>query len=207
MVAYAELVTRLQNYTEDPDSEFSDEIDTIIENAELRIARDLEVDGFDAMTEREDGSMSTGDREITKPSAVISTVQFNIVNGTTRPVLQKRPESFLNYFWPDRTATDVPRYYADLDETKWVVAPTPDDTYTYEIETKQRITGLSSGTTTTWISTQHPDLLFFACLVEGEIFHTNPDDLTLYEARYQQALEGVNRESIRNRMDGASSRS
>lgn len=201
MTTYTELVTRLQNFTEDPDSEFSDEIDTIIENAELRIARDLDVENFTAMTERVTGSMSTGNREIARTSAVISVSQFNIVNGSARPVLQKRPESFLNFFWPDRTATGVPRYYADLDETKWVVAPTPDDTYAYEIETKQRITGLSSGTPTTWISTQHPDLLFFACLVEGEIFHTNPEDLALYEGRYQQALEGVNRESIRNRMD------
>jgi hypothetical protein len=50
--------------------------------------------------------------------------------------------------------------------------------------------GLSSTNTTTYISTNFPNGLLYACLVEAYGFLKGPNDLLqLYEGRYKQAAE------------------
>jgi len=75
--------------------------------------------------------------------------------------------------------------------------------YTY------RPSGLSSSTTTTWISINAPDALLYACLVEASLFMKEAPDLTQsYTVKYQEALQRVIiEENLRNRTDEYRTRS
>lgn len=198
-MTYDELVARLKAFLEDDYTEFSSSIDTMIEHAELQIAKELEVD---AMIQHETGALTLGTATVDKPNtAIVSVRSFTItVNGKKVPLFM-RQKSFLDAFWPDATKKDTPRFYANYDEDTWQVAPTPKAAYAFSAETVQRITGLSSSTTTTWISLNHPDLLFYAVCLQGGVFDQDSEDGKRYAELYERALTGARAEVDRVRSD------
>jgi len=73
-----------------------------------------------------------GNRYVTIPSDLraIRYVQFKDQAGN-QYYLEQRDTSFMAEYYstPGTSAVDIPKYYANWDETFWVVAPTPDKTY------------------------------------------------------------------------------
>ncbi len=69
-------------------------------------------------------------------------------------------------------------------------APTPDKTYTFQVNFTKRPDGLSSSNTTNYLSVNFPNGLLYACLVEAYGFLKGPMDmLTYYEQRYNNEIE------------------
>ena len=86
------------------------------------------------------------------------------------------------------------------------MAPIPDATAaagTLAINYTTRPTQLSSSNTTTWLSLNAPDVLFYACMLEVLTFQkAEADTMQDYAAKYQQALQGLLlEENLRNRGD------
>ena len=54
------------------------------------------------------------------------------VGGARQPVLLRKYE-YLREYWPSPTATGTPVFYADYDYTNWLIAPTPDVAYAFEV--------------------------------------------------------------------------
>jgi hypothetical protein len=60
--------------------------------------------------------------------------------------------------------------------------------------------GLSGSNTTTYLSTEFPNGLLYACLVEAYGFLKGPADMIqYYEGKYKQALEGFTVEQMGRR--------
>lgn len=194
---YTQLQTRLQNFMEDSYTEFTDSIDTMIENAEQAISRELEVD---AMIEHDAGTLTASANTLAKASAIVSVRSFYITVNSKRVPLLYRQKSYLDAFWPDTSKTDVPRFYTNYDETKWQFAPTPKSAYAYSAETLQRITGIASSSTT-WIGDNYPDLLFYACCLQGGVFDMDEGDVSRFQPLYERALETARAEVERVRSD------
>ena len=97
------------------------------------------------------------------------------------------------------SVTGFPKYYAmfggatgDSDTTSggMYIAPTPDANYKYRIYYNMVPLGLSSSTTSTYLSKYFPNGLLYACLVEAFGFLKGPMDmLTLYEQKYKNAIQ------------------
>ena len=72
-----------------------------------------------------------------------------------------------------------------------VFAPTPNATYSIQLNYILKDPGLSSTNPTTYISLNFPNGLLYACLVEAYGFLKGPQDLLqLYEQKYKQVVEG-----------------
>ena len=71
------------------------------------------------------------------------------------------------------------------------------------VDYTSRPTQLSSTQTTTWLSLNAPDLLFYSCMLEVLTFEkAEADTIADYTAKYQQALQMVlMEENMRNRTD------
>ena len=70
------------------------------------------------------------------------------------------------------------------------LAPTPDAAYIFRIYYNKMPDGLSSSTTTTYLSKYFPQGLLYACLVEAFGYLKGPMDmLTYYENRYKNAIQ------------------
>jgi hypothetical protein len=107
--------------------------------------------------------------------------------------------SFMSEF-NNLNSQGVPKYYSNWDQDTVVVAPTPDATYTIQLNYILKPDGLSSTVPTTYLSLQFPNGLLYACLTEAFSFLKGPNDLLqLYEGKYKQVVEGFSIEQMGRR--------
>ena len=202
-MTYTELVDKIRNYTEVDANVFTSTIvNGFIEDAEFRILRDIDSDN----NRRYDtANLIVNDRFIGRPAGLLVVRSAQIVDsqGSSQPnnreFLQYRDTSFMSEFNPTED-TGVPKYYSLWDESTIVVAPTPDATYTIQLNYILKDESLSSTNTTTYISQNFPNGLLYACLVEAYGFLKGPQDLLqLYEQKYKQVVEGFSIEQMGRR--------
>ena len=201
------LRTDIRNYTEVSSNVLSDSVlERIIVNAENKITRAIDTDQnvFYATS-----STVIGNRYVTIPDDLraIRYVQLTDPTGN-QYYLEQRDTSFIAEYYstPDTNAVDIPKYYANWDETFWVVAPTPDKTYAITLaydkepisitDTTQPIAA-PAATNGTYLSNKYQDLLLYACLVNAYGYLKGPQDmLQYYQAQYKEALESYAVEQI-----------
>jgi len=204
-MTYDELKQKIIDYTEVSSNVFTDTIlNGFINDAEFRILREVDSDNNRRYVS---ANLIASTRFIDTPTDLLIIRSAQIVNselasGDTnqnRDFLQFRDTSFMSEFNPTAT-TGVPKYYSNWDETKIVVAPTPDQTYTIQLNYILKPTGLSSTNTTTYLSTEFPNGLLYACLVEAYGFLKGPVDmLQLYDKKYVEAVKGFSIEQMGRR--------
>ena len=197
-MTYTELVTKIRNYTEvDSNVLTATIIDGFIQDAEFRILRDVDSDNNRKYAT---ASVVVTQKYFNTPAdlLVIRSLQVFNTNGAIS-FLDVRDMTFINEYNQDNT-TGIPKYYANWDEDTVIVAPTPDQAYTIQINYILKPTGLSANTATTYLSQQFPNGLLYACLVEAYGFLKGPQDmLQYYENRYKQAIEGFSLEQMGRR--------
>jgi hypothetical protein len=202
-MTYTELLQKIRDYTEVGSSVLSDTIlNGIIEDAEFRIFRDVD---SDKNRRYATANLVVNTRFIQTPdnALVIRSAQIVDSDGTSsannRDFLQWRDTSFMSEF-NNLETTGVPKYYSWWDKNHLVFAPTPDATYTIQLNYILKDAGLSSTNTTTYLSLNFPNGLLYACLVEAYGFLKGPQDLLqLYEQKYKQVVEGFSIEQMGRR--------
>jgi hypothetical protein len=208
MTTYAELTQQILDYTETDTNVLTSTItDDFIEHAEMRLFRELDIDVY---KKNATATLTSGTAFVTLPGSTpsnFSTIRFVAIYSSSgslgdltdneRIVLQKKEASFLSEYWPNRSSTGIPKYYANYDEDSILLAPTPNAAYTIDLEYNALPTGLSSSNTTTWISNNAPRALLYACLVEAFKFLKGPDNLTqMYEQSYNAAVKSLATEQM-----------
>ena len=198
MTTYSELTTQILNYTEVSTDVLSSTItNDFIEHAENRIFRDIDLDVFKShqtanlVTSSPFLSLPGGTTPTPTSLGTVRTFQIYPASGTpTRTFLEQRDISYMNEYWPDRTSTGTPRYWAWWDHNSIYVAPTPDSAYNVELGITRLPTRLSSSNTTSWLGNNTPALLLYGRLAEAFKFLKGPAEmLQLYEQSYQRALQ------------------
>ena len=202
-MTYDELVQKIRDYTEvDANVLTSTIVNGFIENAEFRLLRDADSDNNKRYATAQ---LVSGNRFIDVPENLLVIRSAQIVDSdgvdsaNNRDFLQYRDTSFMSEFNPAES-TGVPKYYSNWDNNTIVVAPTPNATYTIQLNYILKDAGLSSTNATTYLSQQFPNGLLYACLVEAFSFLKGPNDLLqLYEGKYKQAVEGFSVEQMGRR--------
>ena len=184
------LRTDIRNYTEVDSNVLSDSVlERIINNAENKIIRAIDTDQnvFYATS-----NLIVGNRYVTIPDDLraIRYVQLTDQEGN-QYYLEQRDTSFVAEYYstPGTNSVDIPKYYANWDETYWVVAPTPDKTYAITLaydkepisitDTTQPIAA-PAATNGTYLSNKYQDLLLYACLVNAYGYLKGPQDMLQY---------------------------
>ncbi len=202
-MTYNELIQKIRDYTEvDANVLTSTIVDGFIENAEFKILREVDSDNNRRYAT---ANLITSDRFISRPAGLLIVRSAQIIDsdGSSQPnnrdFLQYRDTSFMSEFNPTE-ATGVPKYYSLWDEQNIVVAPTPDATYTIQLNYILKDPGLSATNTTTYLSQNFPNGLLYACLVEAYGFLKGPIDmLQLYDKKYNEAVKGFSIEQMGRR--------
>jgi hypothetical protein len=189
-MTYNELVTNIRNYTEVDANVFSDSvINTFITLAENKILRDIDLDVFKIESS---ANMTSGNKFLTAPTDILTHRYMMITVAGEQIFLDFRDTSFMKEYWPDGTATGVPKYYSVWDQNTFYIAPTPAQAYAVELGYIYRPAQLSPATPTTWISTNAPEALFYACLIQAYSYTKGPPDMLAYFTNsYREALEGL----------------
>jgi hypothetical protein len=205
-MTYAELVQKIRDYCEVDSNVFTSTIvDGFLLDAEFRVLRDVDSDNNRQYAQAD---IVAGQRYVNTPlvndqTLVIRSAQITNSTGgadnSSRSFLQYRDTSFMSEYDPTGVQ-GLPKYYSYWDENTIVVAPTPDINYNMQINYILKPAGLSSTNTTTYLSTEFPNGLTYACLVEAFGFLKGPADMIqYYEGKYKQALEGFTVEQMGRR--------
>jgi hypothetical protein len=201
-MTYAELSQLIQDYMESTETTMVGNVDNFIEFSEKKIYRSVDLsEGHKYQT----ATMTIGDEFVSLPSdcVVIRSVQVIDASTNDRTTLEQKDSTFMDEYILDRDSTGTPKYYSWYDADAILLAPSPDAADTVEIGYTFRPTQLSSSQTTTWLSTEAPDVLLNACLLEvAEFNRLEQADIQFYEKRYMESLQGLlMEENFRNRQD------
>ena len=186
VMTYDSLVENVQSYLERTDAATLDKIPLFIMLAEQIIAAQIKFLGNLTV---QTSTMTLNANVIDKPARWHKTVSINVtVAGTRQPVLLRKYE-YLREYWPDPTATGVPKFYCDYDYTHWLVAPTPSDDYVFEVLYYERLQPLDSSNQTNWFTIYAPQALLYGTLLQAMPFLKNDDRVPLWQAMYQQSMD------------------
>jgi hypothetical protein len=189
-MTYDELVTNIRNYMEVGSNVFTPSvINTFITMAENQILREIDLDVFKLEAT---ATMTQGNKFLTAPTGILTHRYMMVTVNGDQVFLDFRDTSFMKEYWPDGTATEVPKYYSVWDQNTFYIAPTPNSAYTVELGYIYRPPQLSSTNSTTWISANAPEALLYACLIQAYSYTKGPlDMLNYFRGSYKEALQGL----------------
>ena len=198
MANYTYLVDDIVQATENDSSDFLTYIPKILNRAEERLTRDLDDYGLVSYTSV---AVSSGVNLITLPSGTRVVKNFNVVSNGTRINLLQRTDEYIRDYWPVSASTGTPEYYARRNNTTVIVAPTPVSTLNGEFAFISRPTTLASTTPNNYFSDFCYDALFNASMIEAMVFMKNFELVSLFEGRYNEAVQSLRNQARRTRRD------
>jgi len=189
---YAQLQTAIQDYTENSETSFVNNLSTFITQAEERILKSVQLSLF---RKNVSGGMTNANRFLACPSDYLAPFSLSFVDASSDLVfLDFKDPDYVQSFNPDATTVGLPRYYAVFDVDNFILGPTPNAAYDVELHYFYRPASLTAGAAggTTWLSENASIALLYGSLIEAYIFMKGePDMMALYEKRFAEAISGM----------------
>jgi len=181
----------LQRSVQDP--LITGSIDRWIAQAHARITRDAPSLLFKVVV---NGQFVVGQSQYLKPARWQTDLEFWYGAGagfTAYSPLYLRPYGFCRLYWPDDTQTNPPVYYNNqFDYNNWLVLPTPDQAYPFEISYLESPQVIDINYQQNYLTEFMPEVLFKAVMLEASIdLHTQDLQQTAMND-YQSVLASWN---------------
>ena len=186
----ATLKSTVQDYCETAEPTFVADLDTFIKESEERILKNVELPVF---RKNVTGSAASSNTYLSTPTDFLAPYSLAVISSSVYSYLLFKHVSFIRDFTPNPATTGTPKYYALFDDNTFMLAPTPDQNYSFELHYKYRPASLTttSGSETTWLSDNAPDALLYGTLVEAATFLKIPEEVVQYEQRFVQAINSL----------------
>ena len=194
---YAELKTAIQDYTENTETTFVNNLDIFIKNTEERI---LKIAQLEVFRKNQSGVLTsyaadpTNAKYLALPSDYLAPYSLSFTNGNNKEFVLFKDVNFVQSFNPNNSTTGAPRYYAQFDIDNFILGPTPDAAYNVELHYFYRPLSLtaSGDNGTTWLSTNASVALLYGSLIEAYTFMKGEADLVQnYTQRFTEAMSRV----------------
>jgi hypothetical protein len=194
VMTYDSLVEDISSYLERTDQSTLDKIPTFVMLAEQVLAAELKFLGTLTVNT---STMNIGVSVLDKPARWRKTVSMNITDatGTRYPMLLRKYE-YLREYWPDSTAKDLPKFYCDYDYTHWLISPTPDAAYDFEVLYYERPQPLDSSNQSNWFTQYAPQALLYGSLLQTMPFLKNDGRTAMWQQQYDIILTALKAEDV-----------
>ena len=189
---YAQLKQAIQDYTENDEASFVNNLPLFIRQAEERILKNVQLSLF---RKNAQASATPGNPYLAVPPDYLAPFSLSLRGADDdRFFIEFKDPSFLQSYTPDATTTGEPRYYAVFDIGNFLLAPTPDVAYTAELHYFYRPASLTAGAEsgTTWLSENAEMAMLYGSLIEAYIYMKGEQDvMAMYNTRFQESLVGI----------------
>jgi|TARA_R110001606_G_scaffold398831_1_gene579118 hypothetical protein len=194
---YAQLKNAIQDYTENTETTFVNNLDIFIKNTEERI---LKIAQLEVFRKNKSGSLTayatdpTNSKYLALPSDYLAPYSLSFTTGGNKEFVMFKDVNFVQSFNPDDGTSGAPRYYAQFDINNFILGPTPDAAYPVELHYFYRPQSLTAGAedATTWLSTNASVCMLYGSLIEAYTFMKGEADLVQnYTQRFTEALSRV----------------
>jgi len=195
-VNYAALSTAIQDYTQNYETSFVANIPTFVQQAEERIYNTVLLP---ALRRNVTATINAGFKYLSCPDDFLAVLSLSVTdaNGNQEYLLNK-DVSFIRSAYPKATDTGIPQYYAlfgptivsgaPTNELSFIIAPTPDTSYTTELHYFYYPESIVTAGTS-WVGDNYDPVLLYGSLVEAYIFMKGEQDMmTYYETKFKEAL-------------------
>lgn len=184
---YTTLRQAIQDYTDNTETTFVNNLDTFITSAEERILKLVELNFF-----RKNVSANTlaNNKYLAVPSDYLASFSLSIKDtNDNKQFLLMKDVNFIQEYWPDGTVTGFPRYYGLFDVDNFIIGPTPNAAFEAELHYFYRPQSITTSVTgESWLGTNAPNTLLYGCLTEAYVFMKGePDIIQLYETRFAES--------------------
>ena len=190
---YPALVQAIQDYTENSESSFVDNIPTFVQLAEERIYNSVQIP---AIRKNQTGTMTAGNKYLSLPTDWLATFSLAVIisdegAGDTYSYLLDKDVNFIRESFPSTGSLSwaLPTHYAQFDQNTLLLGPTPDNAYGVELHYYYYPESIVTAETS-WLGDNFVDVLLYGSLREAYIYMKGDADLvSAYEAKYKQALD------------------
>tara|TARA_R100000781_G_scaffold110068_1_gene75273 strand:+ start:3586 stop:4227 length:642 start_codon:yes stop_codon:yes gene_type:complete len=183
---FTTLKQAIQDYTQNSETTFVNNLSVIIKQAEDRILKSAQLPDF---RKNSTGTTTSGNKYLSMPDDFLAPYSLAVDNSGYEYLLFK-DVNLIREAYPDASTQAVPKYYAIFTDSSFLLGPTPNSNYSVELHyfyKPESITAASSGTS--WLGTNAESTLLYGCLYEAYTFMKgDPDMLQLYAGRYEDAL-------------------
>jgi hypothetical protein len=195
------------------DTNWSQILPTLIDDAEQRIYRDLDL--ISTIVRDPSAALTANSRSFTLPQSLgrfVTVKELSFFTGTYpagRTPLRPVSLHWIDFVCPSETALTTPsypQYFAPITDQLFVVGPAPDATYQVEVVGTIRPAPLSATNTTTFLTNYLSDLFLAAAMCSASGFMRNfgaqaddPKMATSWEMQYAQRLASAKPEELRRK--------
>lgn len=185
---YTQLQTAIQDFAENTETSFVNNLPIFIRSAEDRIFTLVDLELF---RKNATSTLTNNDPFLSVPSDYLAPFSLQITTSGSEDFLLHKDVNFVQQYHIDYGANATPKYYAIYDVDNFILGPTPDQAYTVELHYYYRPASITAGagTGTSWLSENAPNALLYGSLVEAYTYMKGEADMMqLYEQRFAQEL-------------------
>ena len=159
---YTTLKQAIQDWTENDETTFVNNLDVFIKNTEEKILRGINLDLF---RKNASGSMTSGNQFLAVPTDYLAPFSLSVTNSSNKEFLLFKDVNFIQEYNPNPSTTGTPKYYALFDVTNFIISPTPDANYSSELHYYYRPTSITAtGDGTSWLGTNASNAMLYGAL-------------------------------------------
>ena len=188
----ATLKTAIQDYTENTETTFVNNLPLFIRAAEERILKSVQLSFF---RKNVTANFSASDQFLAIPSDFLAPFSLSFTDSSSnKNFLDFKDVNFLQEFTPNAATTGTPRYYAVFDVSNFIIAPTPASALAVELHYYYRPGSLTAGgdSGTTWLSENAELALLYGSLYEAYTFMKGEADvLQNYNNRFIESITAL----------------
>lgn len=210
---YATLFETIKGYVENdfPNTQYSDssgnlvnytskeQIDTFIQQAEQRIYNSVQ---FPSIRKNVTGTTYATNPYLSSPIDFLAVYSLAVIDGSGNyEYLLNKDVNFLRAAYPNPNTTGIPKYYALFgptttngnppaitNELSFMLAPTPDNSYTVELHYYYYPESIVTAGTT-WLGDNFDSALLYGSLIEAYTYMKGEADVIAgYNKRYEEAM-------------------
>lgn len=202
-LTFDSLQTDLRQYLErgtSVDPTVFDQLPRLINLAERQLANSLKILGFvNVVTD----TFTIGQSVVPKPDRWRDTISINFGVGVTqiRTPLFPRVYEYLRAYWPDEDLTDQPKFYADYDYFNWLIAPSADFAYPFEVNYWELPALLDGANQTNWTTDFAPNSLLHGALLQATPFLNNDERIPVWQGIYDRDVMILEAQDVKRIID------
>ena len=189
---FATLKTAIQDYTENSETTFVNNLSNFIKVAEERILKNVQLSNF---RKNASAAFTSSNEFLACPTDFLTPFSLSFTDSSSNKIfLDYKDVNFIQTFTPNSSTTGSPRFYALFDTDNFIVAPTPSASFAVELHYYYRPNSLTAGADSgsTWLSTNAPNALLYGALMEAYTFMKGEQDVMAnYAQRFTEAVQSL----------------
>ena len=200
---YQQLSQAIQDYSENTESLFVQNISVFLKQAEDRIYNSVHIP---VLRKNVTGNMTLANPYLSCPDDFLSVYSLAVIDASGNySYMIDKDVSFMREAYSNPTVTGIPKYYAmfgpqysNMKEISLITAPTPDANYSVELHYFYYPVSIADTVNnpsgTTWLGDNFDPVLLYGAMREASIFMKQEQDMvSYYEQKYQEAISQLTR--------------